>query len=139
MSGLVRASEAVALALHATAIIAGADGARLTAAAIAERLAASEAHLAKVLQRLAKAGLVRGTRGPHGGFMLTKPAARITLRQVYEAIEGPLGVRSCMIDSPVCGKTECQLGDLFERLSEEASGTLGKMTLADVQMRFDSD
>ena len=104
MSGLVRASEAATLALHATAIMASRSGPPVTAAVMADGLSASEAHLAKVLQRLAKAGLVTGTRGPGGGFKLTRPAKEISAREVYEAIEGRLQVERCMVGKPLCNK-----------------------------------
>ncbi|MCK5596268.1 MAG: Rrf2 family transcriptional regulator, partial [Candidatus Eisenbacteria sp.] len=90
MSGLVRTSEAATLALHAAAIMASSPESHVTAAVMADGLSASEAHLAKVLQRLAKAGVVAGTRGPGGGFQLTRPGKEISLREVYEAIEGRL-------------------------------------------------
>ena len=134
MSGLVRTSEAATLAIHAAAIMASSPGPPVTAAAMANGLSASEAHLAKVLQRLAKAGLVAGTRGPGGGFRLTRPPKRISLREVYEAIEGRLQVERCMLASPVCDKRDCPLGKLFARLSDDAMKTLGSTTLADVEL-----
>ncbi|MCK4409005.1 MAG: Rrf2 family transcriptional regulator [Candidatus Eisenbacteria sp.] len=134
MSGLVRASEAATLALHAAAIMASRTGPPVTAAVMADGLSASEAHLAKVLQRLAKAGLVTGTRGPGGGFRLTRPAKKISLRQVYEAIEGRLRVERCMVGKPLCNKLHCPLGSLFARLSDDVLETLGKTTLADIEL-----
>ena len=134
MSGLVRTSEAATLAIHAAAIMASSSGPPVTASAMAEGLSASEAHLAKVLQRLAKEGLVASTRGPGGGFRLTRPASGITLREVYEAIEGKLEVERCMFSSPVCEKKDCPLGKLFSRLTDDAMKTLGNTTLADVEL-----
>ena len=134
MGGLVSASEAATLAIHATAIMASSEGPPVTAAAMADGLSASEAHLAKVLQRLAKVGLVNGTRGPGGGFRLTKSPSEISLREVYEAIEGRLEVEHCMLSSQVCSKEDCPLGDLFARLSDDALKTLGGTTLADVAL-----
>lgn len=136
MSSLVRASEAASLALHATAVMAGRDGEPIKTGAIAEELGASEAHLAKVLQRLTKAGIVSGTRGPGGGFRLTRDAGAITLREVYEAMEGPLTVAPCMLGVRVCGKKECPLGNLFGELGREVRESLGRMTLADVRFQF---
>ena len=134
MSGLVRTSEAATLALHAAAILAGSGGRPVTAADMARGLSASEAHLSKVLQRLAKAGLVEGTRGPGGGFTLTRPPAAVSLRRVYEAIEGRMGVERCMVGSPVCDKSECPLGSLFARLSDDALRTLGETKLSDIEL-----
>ena len=138
MSGLVRTSEAATLALHATAILAGADGRPVTVADMADGLSASEAHLAKVLQRLTKAGIVTGTRGPGGGFTLTRPPHSVSLRKVYEAIEGRLSVERCMVGSPVCKKTDCPLGSLFGRLSDDVLRTLGETTLSDIELPLES-
>lgn len=137
VSGLVRTSEAATLALHAAAIMASNPESHVTAAVMADGLSASEAHLSKVLQRLAKAGVVAGTRGPGGGFQLTRPAKEISLREVYEAIEGRLQVERCMVGKPLCNKRDCPLGSLFARLSDDVLKTLGKTTLADIELPLD--
>jgi Rrf2 family protein len=49
----------------------------------------------KVLQRLAKAGLVESVRGINGGYRLTKPISEIDLRSVIEAVDGPVKVVPC--------------------------------------------
>ncbi len=134
MSSLLRVSEAASLALHAAALMAGSDGRRISAAAMAERLAASEAHLGKVLQRLVKAGLARSVRGPGGGYNLTRPPKKISLKEIYEAIEGPLNDSRCLLGVPVCGQKSCPLGDLLSRVNNEITGNLTKMTLADYQI-----
>ena len=133
----MRTSEAATLALHAAAIMASTPESHVTAAVMADGLSASEAHLAKVLQRLAKAGVVAGTRGPGGGFQLTRAAKEISLREVYEAIEGRLQVQRCMVGKPLCNKLDCPLGSLFARLSDDVLKTLGKTTLADIELPLD--
>jgi Rrf2 family protein len=134
MSNVLRISAAASLALHATAIMAGARGERVSAAEMAERLGASESHLSKVLQRLAKAGLVRATRGPTGGFRLTRPPGQISVKQIYEAIEGDLDIERCLFGAPVCGKDGCPLGDFLERLSQDVRRGLGRMTISDIRI-----
>jgi Rrf2 family iron-sulfur cluster assembly transcriptional regulator len=47
-------------------------------------------YLEQIFQRLRKAELVRGKRGPGGGYVLARPASAITLRHIVEAVEGPL-------------------------------------------------
>jgi Rrf2 family protein len=138
MGGLVRASEAATLALHATAVLAGSGGRPVTVSDMAEGLSASEAHLAKVLQRLTRAGIVAGTRGPGGGFRLTRPPRTVTLRRVYEAVEGRMGAERCMVGSPICDKSECPLGSLFSRLSDDVLETLGSTTLKDIKLPLKS-
>jgi Rrf2 family protein len=86
MSNLFKVSEAASLALHAMLHIVANPNRPVSTREIASGMHASEAHLAKVLQRLARVGLARSTRGPKGGFVLGRPAETITLLDVYEAI-----------------------------------------------------
>src|SRR6266545_992747 len=58
---------------------------------IAARQGIPEAYLEQLLTSLRKAGLVRSTRGPHGGHELARPPAEMTLLEVVSALEGPLG------------------------------------------------
>ena len=101
MADLIRMSEATALGLHTMAVVARHNEPTSTAQ-IATELRASEAHLSKVLQRLAKVGLVHSIRGPKGGFALERPPEAISLLGVYEAVEGPLESNRCLLGNPVC-------------------------------------
>jgi Rrf2 family protein len=56
---------------------------------IAERQAIPPRYLEQIFQRLRRAKLVEGKRGPGGGYVLGRPPGRITLRDVVEAMEGP--------------------------------------------------
>lgn len=47
-------------------------------------------YLLKILQQLVKAKILRSKRGPHGGFFLARPANKITLLQIIEAVNGPM-------------------------------------------------
>ncbi len=131
MSSPVRISEAASLALHAAAVLAGTGSGRASAEAIADALGVSRAHLVKVLQRLSKAGLVRSSRGPGGGYSLTRPPREISIRELYEAVEGPIDVSACAIGVPACGRASCVLGDLFCRMGRELRDQLERTTVAD--------
>ncbi len=128
MSGIICTSEAATIALHAAGILAAHDG-PVSAHAMAGALGASEATLSKVMQRLVKAGLVTSKRGPHGGFELARTPKEITLLKVYEAVEGVIEVKHCLLGAPVCGKKRCPLGGLFEKVSREVAEMLSKTTL----------
>ena len=65
------------------------DGAVL-AARISAEYSISLVYLVKILQQLARAGILRSKRGPHGGFSLARRAEDITLLQIVEAVDGPL-------------------------------------------------
>ena len=58
---------------------------------IGERQQIPARYLEQIFQRLRRAKLVQGKRGPGGGYVLARPAGEITLRDVIEAVEGPLG------------------------------------------------
>ena len=47
-------------------------------------------YLLKILQQLVRANVLRSKRGPRGGFSLAKPARRITMLQIIEAVDGPM-------------------------------------------------
>jgi len=58
--------------------------------------------MAKILRQLVKSGLLRSTRGVHGGFGLAKPAAEISLLDIVEGIEGPIHLTDCAPDPEHC-------------------------------------
>jgi Rrf2 family protein len=129
MAGLLRVSEAATLGMHALAFLAQNPDRRCSSREMASGLGLSEAHLAKVMQRLERAGLVLGRRGPAGGFTLARPAAEISLRRIYEVIEGPLQSEHCLLGQPL-GKHHCPLGRLLKGLERELVAQMDRLTLA---------
>jgi Rrf2 family protein len=136
MATVLRISDAASLALHTTVLLAGRRERPLTTKEIASTFEVSEAHLAKVLQRLAKAGLVLSARGPHGGFHLRDGAERATLLQVYEAIEGPMISTDCLLGAPVCGGKKCVFGRLVRNLNAQVKAHLSRTRLSDAKVAF---
>jgi Rrf2 family protein len=57
---------------------------------VGERQGIPTRYLEQIFQRLRKARIVRGKRGPGGGYVLARDPAEISLRQIVEAVEGPL-------------------------------------------------
>ncbi|MCP4900046.1 MAG: Rrf2 family transcriptional regulator, partial [bacterium] len=96
MPTMLRISEAASLGIHAMGLLAIHPDRSLSARTIAEKFSVSEAHLSKVLQRLTKVGLLASTRGPKGGFSLTRDPETVTLLEVFEAIEGPVEPTDCL-------------------------------------------
>lgn len=132
MSRLVNISEAASLALHGMALLAAQRDQRFTAQQLADRLQASSHHLAKVMQRLAKAQLVESSRGPQGGFTLARPAHTIKLLEIYEAVEGPLGGEGCLLGQPICDGKDCVLGEVVQRVHREARNYLARTRLSEL-------
>jgi Rrf2 family protein len=135
---LLKISEAASLGIHTMCLLAAkteTSNAEGKVTELAKALDVSENHLAKVMQRLAKKGLVNSTRGPKGGFSLAKQPAEITLLNIYEAIEGPLPNKTCLLDRKTCGG-KCVLGSLVETMNREIKEHFEKTTLANVAMNF---
>lgn len=132
MAVSLRMSEAASLALHAMRVLASADAAqRVTTHEIATTLSVSETHLAKVMPRLVRRGLVTSTRGPGGGFALAKDADKVALIEVYEMIEGPLDPAKCFLGHDVCPKGECMFGGLIETINILARQHLERTTVGE--------
>ena len=132
MPNLLGVSDAGSLGLHAMAYLARNQGKIVSTRRIAAELGVSENHLAKVCQRLSKTGLIEAARGPKGGLRLKRPAGEITLRDVYETIQGPLDPPACLFDRPTCGSDRCILGGLLESVNRQVLDYVSKTTLADL-------
>lgn len=124
---MLKLSEAASLAMHTMVLLVGNPGKQVSAKEIATRLNVSEAHLAKVLQRLARYGLVRSARGPKGGFTLDGSYSKISLLDIYESIEGPLQDKHCFRSTKNCKPGGCifggLLGDVSHQVREYLEGT----------------
>jgi Rrf2 family protein len=136
MSHALRISEAATLALHAMAVLTGKPEQPLSTHDVAAELHVSEAHLAKVFQRLARAGLAKSSRGPGGGFVLGKPATDISLLDIYETIDGPIATDDCLLGEPTCTGEACLLGDLVKSVNEQMRSYLTATRLADVATTY---
>lgn len=127
----LRISEAASLALHAMALLANGPGQPQATKDLARRLGVSDHHLSKVMQRLNRAGLVEGQRGPRGGFRLAGRGRATTLLEVYEAVEGPLAKQGCLLGRPACAGP-CALGGLLGRMGDDVRVYLTRTTLGDL-------
>lgn len=110
MRTILRISGAAAIALHALDLLAGKPGAVRSTAGMAKKLGVSGNHLSKIMQRLTRAGFVSPSRGPRGGFSLSKKCGGHRLRNVFESVDGPLVFSDCLMKSKVCGRRVCVFG-----------------------------
>jgi len=133
MDTALKISEAAGLAIHAVTILARTGGDEpVKLSRIARLLGASEAHLGKVMHRLAQARVVSSKRGPSGGFTLGPRAAAMTLLDVYEMIDGPLGESKCLMGYMACPLGGCVLGDAVQSINEHVRSTLGNQRISDL-------
>jgi len=131
MPSLVRISEAASLAIHSLCLMAKNPGENFSTAKMASKLRASKAHLSKVMQRLSKLGLVISSTGPRGGFRLKKDGKSLSLLEIYEAVEGKLEPRACLLKEPIC-KGKCIFGRLLVSVDKQISDYMRKTYLSDL-------
>jgi Rrf2 family transcriptional regulator, iron-sulfur cluster assembly transcription factor len=92
-----------------------------------------ESYLAKIFQDLAKEGIVRSHRGAKGGFSLARPAEQITLRQIIEAIEGPIALNRCLAPWEGCEDIAgCPIYPVLARAQQQLLAMLDGTTLHDL-------
>ena len=132
MSSIVQISEAASLALHSMVLLADSLGRPLTVKEITSRTGVSEAHLSKVMQRLAKAGLVTSSRGPKGGFLLGDGGLSTSLLAIFEAIEGPMNDPGCLLAVAECPFRECLFEGLLSRMTAEFKDYMKTKNLGDI-------
>jgi Rrf2 family protein len=91
--------------------------------------------LAKVLQTLAKHGIIESQNGPKGGYVLAREANTITIAQVLEAIEGPLGITDCLHEkegSPCLQQEHCTIRTPLFQVQDSIFQLLNSMTVEDM-------
>ncbi|MBN2290157.1 MAG: Rrf2 family transcriptional regulator [Candidatus Glassbacteria bacterium] len=129
---MLKVSEAASLALHTMVYLSHRPGVQVSAREIAGELGVSEAHLSKVLQRLARLGLVSSSRGPKGGFTLGSGYRQVSLLDIYEAIEGPLPDRDCFRTTRVCTARDCIFGGLLGDVNKQVRQYMSATRLPDL-------
>jgi Rrf2 family protein len=67
-------------------------------------------YLAKILQVLSRKKILHSSKGPHGGFYLLIPAAKLTLMDIIEAIDGGDFFDSCYVTGEKCSFDEPDKG-----------------------------
>ena len=92
-----------------------------------------ESFLAKIFQRLSKAGLLRSVRGANGGFSLGKPPKQITMREVIEVLEGPITLNRCLRKEGECeSEKACPLHPVWEEVQQRFLEILDRTTMEDL-------
>jgi len=102
-----------------------------SASEIAEEYGISATLMAKVLQKLAKQGLVAAKHGSTGGYQLAKSPDRISALEVLTAIDGPVLITSCVTSHGNCDATDrCSIKEPLQRVNESILGVLSTVTIA---------
>ena len=120
-------------AIRAVLDIAAHEGGRRKAREISAHMSIPQKYLSRILAELVRAGLLRATAGHEGGYVLTRPAAEMSLLEVIEAADGPTQIRECLMKGTPCNPTRaCSLHDTWVEAEEAMLSKLRETTLADI-------
>jgi Rrf2 family protein len=109
------------------------DAASASAREIAEQYDIPVELMAKVLQRLARRGLLSSHQGTRGGYRLSLPASAISVADIIQAIDGPVTVTACSTQAENCDQySKCSVRDPLWRIRERILGALATCSLQEI-------
>lgn len=95
--------------------------------------------LAKLLQRLVKAGLLQSQQGTNGGYSLARDPRAISALDVIRALEGPLFMTSCTTAKGSCEQTtRCTIREPLRKVSKSIEEVLSRLTIWEMTEREES-
>jgi Rrf2 family protein len=97
----------------------------------------SEKYLSQIIMPLKAAGLVNSFRGAHGGYVLSRAPAQISLKDIVGVLEGDFNLVGCVGNPSECSRVSiCVTRDLWSKLGRQISEMLKTVTLEDLVKRF---
>ena len=87
--------------------------------------------LAKILQKLTRAGLLQSQHGTNGGYRLARPAHTISAFEVIQAIDGPLFITSCVTVRGECDQSDrCNIREPLRKVNESIEAVLRRIKIS---------
>lgn len=109
------------------------EGAVVSKTLLAKAAEAPESFLSKILQSLARSGLIQARRGTVGGFSLLSRGAEASLLDVVEAIDGPIALNICLTSGVSCHRyAECPAHDVWVRAQGAMLAVLREAKVAEL-------
>mgnify|MGYP001482832506 CR=1 FL=1 len=103
---------------------------------ISQRQEISQKYLDRILSSLKAAGLVKTWRGAKGGYSLSEHPSKVTIKQIAEALEGPLRLVECITNKNFCQRVgSCVTHDIWDELNKAMVTVLKTTTLEDLVIR----
>jgi len=111
-----------------------ADAGACSAKEVADAYGIPQEALAKILQRLVKAGLLHSQHGVNGGYTLAREPNKISAFEVIRAIDGPLFITSCITVRGECGQSNrCTIREPLRRVNESIEQVLRRITISEMK------
>lgn len=108
---------------------------------VAQRQGISENYLEQLFASLKKSGLVKSIRGAQGGYILSKPADKITVGDVLRSLEGTLCPVECIdLDLPTgCDRADiCVTAPVWIKLRDKINEVVDSFTIADLVLDYEN-
>jgi Rrf2 family protein len=100
---------------------------------ISKEMHVPKSFLAKILQKLSRASLVKSYRGVKGGFALARHPSEISLFDVIKAIQGPILINICAVDQKACRLSDtCVIHPVWIDIRSQVEMMLKKKHFADL-------
>ena len=105
---------------------------------IAERNKISPQYLEQVFAALRKAGIIKSVKGPQGGYLLAKPATKISVAEILRALEGDYLIEEENIEGAENGRAAAQAvqSEVIERLNRGLQDILENLFLSDLEQKY---
>ena len=130
---VLRLSKKADYALIAMKHLAVRPDVSVSAREIAEEYGIPLELMAKVLQRLARRGLLASHQGTRGGYRLARGATAISVADIIQAIDGPLTVTACSTDAENCDQYgKCNIRDPLWKIKDRILSALATCSLQEV-------
>jgi Rrf2 family protein len=137
---MLRLTKKADYGLMALKYLAEQSGGAHSAKDIAEAYHIPPQLLAKILQTLAKAGLLVSHAGTNGGYALAKPATEISAFEVIRAIDGPLFITSCITIHGACDLTStCTIKEPLRKVNDSIKDLLSGIYIVDLVETGDAE
>jgi FeS assembly SUF system regulator len=133
---MIRVSRLADYASVVMACLARRSGEVLPAAVVSQETRLEPPTVSKLLKQLGRAGLVESFRGAAGGYRLARSARDISLAEIVEALDGPIGLTECSIGRTGCDRQPyCVVSRDWQGIGAAVDAALRGISLADMAHR----
>lgn len=128
MISMLAISEATSIAVHLCVRLTQTGDVFYSTRKVAEEFDLSVHHLAKVVQKLVKAGILESSRGSQGGVKLLRPKEAITVAELHAAVVD-LERGGCLLSQKVCTGCKCSFGKWMAEESAKIEAAMKQTTI----------
>lgn len=99
---------------------------------IARSTGLSLSYLEQIFAKLKRAGIIESVKGSDGGYHLARPAGKISLKEIIDALEGQMAVNTCMAGSKQSCSGHCLTRKVWVEIQHDLEKKLNKYKLKDI-------